>query len=182
MTPSVGGAEVASTRKKATSPSHRYFTRSCKEQQDKRHDSKYRNRRISSPRPIPQTTQHPVNTPTRLSPSPSEASICNEDPQGLDPTPLDGMMDQISYSPSNPLRTPFPSPALKSTLPVSSFSQNYQGSQKLHSDGGLTQQETSWHQSGSRGTCILVEAANRAQMAILIDDMGSMGIEPMEQT
>jgi hypothetical protein len=40
----------------------------------------------------------------------------------------------------------------------------------------------SWNQGGASGTCILVEAANRAQMAILVDDMGSMGFEPMEQT
>jgi len=49
---------------------------------------------------------------------------------------------------------------------------------------GGEKQEMSWNgvNGNGGGTCILVEAANRAQMAILVDDMGSMGIEQqMEQ-
>ena len=87
------------------------------------------------------------------------------------------------YSTSNPVRAPFPSPALKTTLPFYQFQPIQQGNYS-HSEARMAQPEFTWHQSGAvgGGQCILVEAAKRAQMAILVDDMGNMGIEPMEQT
>jgi hypothetical protein len=92
------------------------------------------------------------------------------------------MLDQVMYTAtSNPLRAPFPSPAIKGGSP--SF-YPFPASHGFPYPGG-EKQEMSWNGSngnGGTGTCILVEAANRAQMAILVDDMGNMGIEQqMEQ-
>src|SRR5438045_8762991 len=95
------------------------------------------------------------------------------------------MMDEVMYSTSNPVRAPFPSPAMKSIQPFYPLPPTQQGNQYTHWEGGRGGQQGNnapWHHSGaSGGQSILLEAANRAQMAILLDDMGSMGIEQMEQ-
>jgi hypothetical protein len=94
-------------------------------------------------------------------------------------------MDQITYaSTSNPIRAPFPSPAMKSTQPFYAFPPTQQPRRNSYSEGAWSAQEISWRQggAGAGGQCILLEAAKRAQMAILVDDMGMMGLEQMEQT
>ena len=109
------------------------------------------------------------------------------EPQDADNGQQDFMMtDHFSYTAPHP-RAPFPSPAIKSTLPfypcppiqqVSPMSQ-----MNVEAGTGWLEQDTkAWQQGGQSGKCILVEAANRAQMSILVDDMGSMGIEQMEQS
>lgn len=83
-------------------------------------------------------------------------------------------MDQVTYSTSNPVRAPFPSPAMKTSQPFYPFPPPHHGTPLQ--EGWVTQQGI------VNGQCILVEAANRAQMAILVDDMGNMGFEQLEHT
>jgi hypothetical protein len=174
---------------KSRSPAHRYYTRSSRTQEPQS-ESRHPNER-GKHRTTHQTTRKPVQLPIRQ-PQPSLDSPSNaeneSDAQDLDSSQLDSMMDQVVYSTSNPLRAPFPSPAMKFTQPFHPSAPTQQGNQFAYSDGGWGGQHEnngSWHQTGvggAGGQCILVEAANRAQMAILMDDMGNMGIEQMEQT
>ena len=188
MVPPVGRGED-SIAGKPRSPPHRYYTRSSR---DKESRKEYR---CTNERGIPGTAHPTTRKPLRLAirqPLPSSDSPSNAenecDAQDLDSSQFDSMMDQVACSTSNPIRAPFPSPAIKYTQPFYSFAPIQQGNQFAHSEGGWRDQQennTSWHQTGvggGGGQCILVEAANRAQMAILMDDMGSMGIEQMEQT
>jgi len=96
------------------------------------------------------------------------------------------IMDHLSNPTSHP-RAPFPSPAIKNTLPFYPFPPSQQVSPMSQmsvegAQGWFEHETTSRQQAGPGGQCILVEAANRAQMAILVDDMGTMGIEHMEQS
>jgi hypothetical protein len=181
MGPSVGrGEDTTST---TTLPHHRYYTRSSREQniqaeycesQDARGYPRLTDQ--SKPRYIPPTRNRrhsdPVNQQVELEQQDSEA------------LQLDMMMDQVSYATSNSVRAPFPSPSMKSTTPFYPFptTQGTQIGTQIGGDGVWGHRETTWHQGASGDTCILVEAANRAQMAILVDDMGSMGIEQMEHS
>lgn len=187
MAPSVGRGED-SIAGKSRSPPHRYYTRSSSGQESQ---SEYR---CTHERAIPptthQTTRKPVQLPIQQPPPSSDSPSNTEnegDAQDLDSSQFDSMMDLIAYSTSNPVRAPFPSPALKSTKPFYPYPPTQQGNQFAYSEGGWCGQQennTLWNQNapGGGGQCILVEAANRAQMAILMEDMGSMGIEQMEQT
>ena len=171
---------------------HRYNTRSSRDratetrQQPPNPQKQYPrpiNTTIAKPLPLSSRSQahHHLSAPTQNDPT----QIDSDGDQ--DPATNDGMMlDQILYTTtSNPLRAPFPSPAIKSSQPFYPFPPSTQG---FGFSGGGQQQEMSWNGSsnsgaGGAGPGILVEAANRAQMAILVDDMGSMGIEQqMEQT
>jgi hypothetical protein len=114
-------------------------------------------------------------------PPPSSDTTINENDesqQEMDTMQSDFMMDQVTYSTSNPVRAPFPSPAMKTSQPFYPFPPVQHGT-PLHEGWGPPH-----HPQGgvTGGQCILVEAANRAQLAILVDDMGNMGIEQMEQT
>lgn len=179
MVPSVERAEELASGK-PTSPTHRYYTRSSRDQESRtvyRYPSDEGSRRTTH-----QTTRKPSQLPLRQRPLPSDNPSQNEndyDAQESDPE-LELMMDQVTYSTSNPVRAPFPSPAMKSTQPFYPLPPTQQENQ--YSEGGCSGQEASWRQSGAGGQCILFEAANRAQLAILVDDMGMMGIEQMEQT
>ena len=163
-----------------TSSQHRNFARSSTEQQESQ-DDRHNSQSLSSTH---QTAKKPRNTPQHISQPPSGDARLGEidaDAQDvLDVMQWDVMMDQVFHSASNPVRAPFPSPALKTTQPVYPFP--YQGGSMSQCEGGWTHLEGSWHQGGTCTTSILVEAANRAQMAILLDDMGSLGIEQVEQT
>jgi len=106
--------------------------------------------------------RHPVPPP----PTPDNSTTDSDETRDMDTTQSDFMMDQVTYSTSSPVRVPFPSPAMKTSQPFT----------PLHEGWGPH------HQDGVNGQCILVEAANRAQMAILVDDMSTMGFEQMEQT
>jgi len=185
MVPSVGRGEEVSDERQA-SPPHRYYTRSSREQQQ----SPTERRRPSSEREFPkhahQTNRKPIHLSSRP-PLTSENYSQTEtegDAQDTEMSQQDSIMDQVTYSPSNSVRAPFPSPAMKSTQPFYPFPPQQGTPQQFSDVAGWSQQHESmsWHQGGADGTCILVEAANRAQMAILVDDMGSMGFEPMEQT
>ena len=100
--------------------------------------------------------------------------------QDSDAIESDTMRDAVSFA---PIRAPFPSPAMKATQPLLSYPTSQQGGGSHGpSEATWSQQEQSWQQGGvPTGTCILVEAANRAQMAILMDDMGCMAIEQTDQ-
>jgi hypothetical protein len=67
---------------------------------------------------------------------------------------------------------------MKSTTPFYPFPTMQGGS--LGGEGAWGQVASTWHQGTAGGPGILVEAANRAQMDILVDDMGNMGMEQME--
>jgi hypothetical protein len=155
-------------------PNHRYNTRSSRDHQSPP-DSRYPNDPRNYPRPNTAQKLKPVHLSSR--PPPSGEPIPNDaDEQELD-SQLDMMMDQISSSAHNPVKAPFPSPAMKHAQPFYPFPPTHPSTLSESGWGGQTQ-----HQGGAGGQCILVEAANRAQMAILVDDMGSMGFEQMEQT
>jgi len=190
MSPSVGRDEESMPSGKPKLPQHRYYTRSSRGHESQRNDYRH----SSEERRNPQTTHQMARKPNQLSirqrSHPSDNVSQNEiesnaqESDSLQPEEESMMMiDSVTYSTSNPVRAPFPSPAMKSTQPIYPFppTQTQQGNSHSENYNG---QETSWHQSGAGvgGQCILVEAANRAQMAILVDDMGMMGIEQMEQT
>jgi hypothetical protein len=180
MGASDGRGERSVSGDKATSSQHRYFTRSSREQSR----SHYPDHERVSP-PLTQTPTKPINMSSRPRPIVSDGGVYPDNEidahDSETAAQLDSMMDQIAYSTSNPVRAPFPSPAMKSTQPFYPFP-SQQSNHLLHPESGwTTQQEQSWH-GGSGGSCILVEAANRAQMAILVDDMSSMAIEQMEQS
>lgn len=162
---------------------HRDFTCSSTEQQESQ-DGRHHNQRAPSPHSAHQPAKKPMNTPRHKSPPLSGDARLGEidaDAQDvLDVMQWDAMMDQVFHSASNPVRAPFPSPALKTTQPVYPFP--CQASSMSHCEGGWSHLEASWHQGGTCTKSILVEAANRAQMAILLDEMGSLGIEQVEQT
>lgn len=187
MVPSVGRGEGPSEERQA-SPPHRYYTRSSREQQQSSTERRRPSSEREFPKPTHQANRKPFHLPSRppLS-SETHSQTENEgDAQDTEMSQQDSMMmDQVTYSSNNSVRAPFPSPAMKSTQPFYPFPPQ-QGTPQQYSlsDGGTwgQQESMSWHQGGAGGTCILVEAANRAQMAILVDDMGSMGFEPMEQT
>lgn len=168
---------------------HRYYTRSSRDVSTTHHthspEARYpptneakqqyfRNSNTYNVRPAPLRRHVPPPPPPPLPPSESTANE-NDESQEMDTTQSDCLMDQITYSTSNPIRAPFPSPAMKTSQPFYPFPSAQQGT-PLHEGWGPH------HQGGVNGQCILVEAANRAQMAILVDDMGNMGFEPMEQT
>jgi hypothetical protein len=116
-------------------------------------------------------------TPTLLTqrlPLPVSERVSTDDDQTqeMDITLSDGMMDQVTYSTSNPLKAPFPSPAMKTSQPFYPFPPQQRTPLQ---EGWVTPQGI------VNGQGILVEAANRAQMAILVDDMGTMGFEQIEQ-
>jgi hypothetical protein len=189
MVPSAGRGEEHQEGKPA-SPPHRYYTRSSREQQPSPTSD---GRRPSVEEEFPKPTHHMNRKHIHLSssrlPLSSESQFETENEGDAKDNEMsqDFMMDQLSFTTSNPIRAPFPSPAMKSTQPFYPFPPSRQGTpqQYAHSEGGWGQHQESmsWHQSGTGGgSCILVEAANRAQMAILVDDMGSMGFEPMDQT
>ena len=189
MVPSLGRGEEVSEGREA-SPPHRYYTRSSREQQQSPTEPQRQSSEREFPKPTHQTNRKPVHLSSRP-PITSEHHSQTEaegDAQDSEMSQQDSMMmmDQVTYSINNPVRAPFPSPAMKSTQPFYPFPPQHGTPQQYSlSDGGTwgqQQESMSWHQSGAGSTCILVEAANRAQMAILVDDMGSMGFEPMEQT
>jgi len=186
MVPSVGRGEEMGTSGKSKSPPHRYYTRSSRDQESRR-EYRYPNDERTSPRKTHQTARKPNQLPIRHCPPPSDNAMQNEkdnDAQEI-AAQQESMMDQITYaSTSNPIRAPFPSPAIKSTQPFCAFPPTQQNHGNSYSEGAWGTQETSWRQGGggSSGQCILLEAAKRAQMAILVDDMGMMGLEQMEQT
>jgi hypothetical protein len=125
---------------------------------------------FQKPKPPPQ--------PSRDQPS-GEPTQSDADEQDVE-SQSDMMDDQMSYSNYNPGKAPFPSPAMKATQPFYPFPSSQSSAQFSVSDGGRGGQPQ--HGNGINGQGILVEAANRAQMAILIDDMGGMGFEKMEQS
>ena len=157
---------------------HRYFTRSSRNHEGEVAEG----RRQSDGHAHAHATQSPPRrsvdlsrrTPLPPSHSPSQVEFDGE-AQEPDPSQADMVVDQITQPISAPVRAPFPSPAIKHVQP---FHQFQQGCQFSHSDGGWEHVDPSW----SSGTCILLEAANRAQMAILVDDMRGMGLDQMEQT
>ena len=188
MVHSIGRGED-SIAGKPRSPPHRYYTRSSRGQESRSEHRCTHERGIR--RTTRQTTRKPIQLPIRQPPPSSDSPSNTEneaDAQDLDSSQFDSMMDQVGFSTSNPIRAPFPSPAIKYTQPLYQFAPTQQGNQLIHSEegcGGQQENTTSWNQTGfggGGGQCILVEAANRAQMAILMDEMGSMGIEQMEQT
>jgi hypothetical protein len=178
MSPSIGRSEQGTS--KSTSQRHRYYTRSCRNKHlrnDYRHSTDERGIRRSTPK----NTRKPNPLSTRqISTSPDSPSHSENDTDALDidASQVDTAMDHITCSTSNPVHAPFPSPAIKTTQPFYPFAPSVKGNQFSHFEG---QQGSSWHQNATGATCILMEAANRAQMAILMDDMGNMGIEQMEQ-
>jgi len=187
MVPSVGRGEEVSEGRQAAPP-HRYYTRSSREQQQSSTERRWPSSEREFPKPAHQTNRKPTQLSSRP-PLTSENHPQTEtegDAQDTEMSQPDSMMDQVTYSTSNSVRVPFPSPAMKSTQPFYPFppQQGTPQQYSLSDGGGWSQQQESmsWHQGGAGGTCILVEAANRAQMAILVDDMGSLGFEPMEQT
>ena|SRR5579862_8108073 len=157
-------------------PHHRYNTRSRERSTDTRQ------RHATGPKQYPQ----PINTLAAKqialsshrhanhvsAPTQNESSqMDTEDDPGANDVM---MLDHVMYQPtSNPLRAPFPSPAIKSSQGFYPFPPT----QGFPLSG--EKQEMGWNGAsgnGGTGSCILVEAANRAQMAILVDDMGGMGI------
>ena len=190
MSPSVGqGEDVGSLtgRPGETSTQHRYYTRSSRDGSSNvtatksppsnsryspsneskiqlRNQSHHNMRQMSLKR-------HPVPPP----PTPDSSTTDSDETRDMDTTQSEFMMDQVTYSTSSPVRVPFPSPAMKTSQPFYPFPMPQQGT-PLHEGWGPH------HQDGVNGQCILVEAAKRAQMAILVDDMASMGFEQMEQT
>lgn len=190
MSPSAGRDEESMPSGKPKLPQHRYYTRSSRGQESQKNDYRYR----SEGRGNPRTTHQPARKHNQLSirqrSHPSDNVSQNENDsnsQESDSPQLEEesmmMIDSITYSTSNHVRAPFPSPAMKSTQPFYPYPppQTQQGKSHLENCNG---QEITSHNGGAGvgGQCILVEAANRAQMAILVDDMGMMGIEQMEQT
>lgn len=190
MAASYGSNEDVTTSGNLTQlPNHRYNTRSSTEQQ---HSLEWRYpieqplfSRPNTPtdsrnhsRPLGFQKPKPIPHPSRDQPS-GEPMQSDADDQEME-SQMDMMEDQMSYSTCNPVKAPFPSPAMKHTQPFYPFPSNQPSVQFSGSDGGRGEQPQ--HGSGNNGPCILVEAANRAQMAILVDDMGSMGFEPMEQS
>jgi hypothetical protein len=163
---------------KPVNASHRYYTRSSTgpdspTQQRHSFDERRLHRPTLSKQPqLPSKQPHPpADLPTR---SESDGDTIMQD---CDPTQTDSaMMDTVAFSASAAIRAPFPSPAMKSTQPFFALSPQQTGPYGP-SEAGWGHQEP-WQQGGvPTGTCILVEAANRAQMAILVDDMGCMAIE-----
>ena len=181
VTPSMGrGEDGERAQESQTPPQRRYWTRSSKEQP--RQETGRQNDARGYVLPSDHARMNHVR-PLNCKQPPFEASNepHDEEMQDSDAPLVDSMSDFTTYATSNPVRAPFPSPALKSTQPFFSFPSASQGTQVPHTDGGWGGQDPPW-QNAAGGKCILVEAANRAQMAILVDDMGSMGIEQMEQT
>jgi len=161
------------------SPSHRYYTRSCgnpEPPKHQRHSSDERRlHRRAPPEQMPsRRSQLSHDTCSRTETNDSDSM------QDSDPIESDTMMDVDSFA---PIRAPFPSPAMKATQPLVSYPTSQQGGGSYGpSEATWIQQAQSWQQGGvPTGTCILVEAANRAQMAILMDDMGCMAIEQTDQ-
>ena len=169
-------------------PPHRYYTRSSTDQQQSPTECRQPRPEREFSKPAHQTNRKPIHLSSRP-PLPSENHMQTEierDEHDSEMLQQDTIMDQASYSTSNSVGGPFPSPAMKSTQPFHLFPPQ-QGTPKQYppSDGegwGQRHESMLWDEGGAGGTCILVEAANRAQMAILVDDMASMGFEPMEQT
>ena len=179
MATSFGSNEDVTTSGNLTQlPSHRYNTRSSRDHQPSP-NSRYPN----DPRIYPHSNTaqqlNAVHLSSRPQPSGEPTQADGDEPE-LD-SQVDMMMDQISYSTNNSVKAPFPSPAMKHTQPAfypfPSTQPSTQFSVLDSGWGGQTQ-----YQGGAGEQCILVEAAKRAQMAILVDDMGSMGFEQMEQT
>lgn len=173
MAPSIGHSEQGTSN--PTTPQHRYYTRSCRDQH-LRNDYRHLTNEQDIHHSTPQNTrkQNPLST-RQISIPPDSPSHSENDADAfdIDRSQLDSSMDHITHCTSNPVRAPFPSPAIKATQPFYPF----QPMQFSHFEG---QQGPSRQQNGTSATCILMEAANRAQMAILTDDMGDMGIEQME--
>lgn len=173
------GEDISSLSGHESHPHHRYNTRSSRDgpaSHSPRPDARYSstndatcmsNNNAHTTRPTP--LKRPLPPPVSERPATE-----NDETQEMDTTQSDFMMDQITYSTSNPVRAPFPSPAMKTSQPFYPFPPPQHG-MRLHEGRGP-------QQGVVNGQCILVEAANRAQMAILVDDMGTMGFEQMEQT
>src|SRR5438045_1258337 len=170
MAPSVGREETVSS--KPTSQPHRYYTRSSRDRKPRR-EYLYPSEERTHARITSQQPRKPSQLPVHQCQPPSDQPSHNESESDGQESQNETTMDQVTYS--NPLRAPCPSPAMKSIQPFHPFPPT-QGQANQHSDG--TRQEN-WRQSGSLGAgqCILVEAATRAQMAILVDEIGMMEIE-----
>jgi hypothetical protein len=169
-----------------TSPERRYFTRSTAAQLRSLQENNQPSDQASVPL-IHSQRSPPLSRPPSVNsnrePSCTEAEAPQLDPLNVQSEPsldiMDQLMDSAGYSPvKTPIRAPFPSPAIKSIQPLYSFPSTAQGQHPAHNGSGFPTHEKYRFHGGS----ILVEAANRAQIARLGEDMGSMVIEPMDQS
>ena len=166
--------------------SPRYYTRSSTGQPSGaqlKHRT-YEHRTYEGTVPLPSTPTYHLLTPQPLATS-DNASVQNpedaKEMQEIDQFQLGLKMDQLAYASSAPIQAPFPSPSLKSIKPFFPFLPPQPATQFSHSEACGWSHHDPWQQGGTGGMCILAEAANRAQMAILVDDMGRMGLEHPEQ-
>jgi hypothetical protein len=170
---------------KSVRPLHRYNTRSStssdtptKQQHSFDERRLHRERLPNHPR-ISSRQSQPlyIDVQTRSETTDSDMMQDSDPTESSDST----MTDIVSFP--NPVRTPFPSPSMKSTQPFFLYPANQQTGSYGPSEGTWGQQEPGWEQDRvPPGTCILVKAANRAQMAMLVDEMGCMAIEQTDQT
>jgi len=190
MATSYGSNEDVTTSGNLTQlPNHRYNTRSSTEHPGSpewrypidtpmfsRPNTPTESRKHS--RPFGFRKPKPIPQPSRDQPS-GEPTQSDADEQEME-LQSDMMDDPMSYCTCDPVKAPFPSPAMKSTQPFYPFPSSQSSAQFSVSDSGRGGQPQ--HGSGISGPGMLVEAAKRAQMSILIDDMESMGFKQMEQT
>ena|SRR2546423_5594671 len=182
MGPATGqGEDVASLSSHQSNPHHRYNTRSNRHgsaTDTARYEARYSCSADTTAAYTSNADTHDTReTPLKqhFPPPVSQRPAAGDDEtQEMETTPSDCMMDQVTYSTSNPVRAPFPSPAMKTSQPFYPFPPPHHATPLQ--EGRVTQQGI------INGQCILVEAATRAQMAILVDDMSSMGFEQIEHT